>query len=85
MGGSVRGEVESKADERGRWRQTRFNSNGVMGIRSATTPKDSAEWGQFIMLINAQGTKKKREGAKVKRMIQRPSRIAQYSKVKHFG
>ena len=64
MGGSVRGEVESKADGRGRWRQTRFNSNGVMGIRSATTPKDSAEWGQFIILINAKVTKKKEEGGR---------------------
>ena len=41
-------------------RQTRFNSNGVMGIRSAMPQRR-----QFIILINAKGAEKERgrEGA----------------------
>ena len=36
-------------------RQTRFNSNGVMGIRSAMPQRR-----QFIILINAKGAEKER-------------------------
>ena len=40
-------------------RQTRFNSNGVMGIRSAMPQRR-----QFIILINAKGAEEReREGA----------------------
>ena len=49
-------------------RQTRFNSNGVMGIRSAMPQRR-----QFIILINAKGAEKER--GKVRGIQRRPSRI----------
>ena len=50
-------------------RQTRFNSNGVMGIRSAMPQRR-----QFIILINAKGAEEReREGAGF--IQRRPSRI----------
>ena len=52
-------------------RQTRFNSNGVMGIRSAMPQRR-----QFIILINAKGAEgreREREGAGY--VQRRPSRI----------
>ena len=50
------GRRREKAAQR---RQTRFNSNGVMGIRSAMPQRR-----QFIILINAKGAEEReREGA----------------------